>query len=119
MTETHQHSEPGQSADPAAPRGTGIVLQISSSPRSTWLWAPDEAAVEAVRAVVGWGSVQHRGQELPLVMDIDIGVMALETCERLAAAGFTFTWHESEHPLNRDNWPSQLPGMPEQPQTAR
>ncbi|WP_157528221.1 hypothetical protein [Nocardia sp. NRRL S-836] len=47
-------------------------------------------------------------------MDIDISVMAYETCMRLAESGFTSSWHESEHPLNRDNWPAQLPGMPGQ-----
>jgi hypothetical protein len=91
VTEPQQHSEPGRGTDPAPPPGTGLVLQISSSPRSTWLWAPDEATVSRVRAVVGWSPVQHRGEELPLVMDIDIGVTAYETCLQLAGKGFTFT----------------------------
>lgn len=98
---------------------TGRTLQISSSPRSTWLWAPDQDTVGRVREVLGdWSPVRHRGEELPLVMDIDICVMAYETCLKLAEAGFTFDWHESEHPLNRDNWPSQLPGMPVQGRLA-
>lgn len=56
---------------------------------------------------------------MALVMDIDIGVMAYETCEKLVAAGFTFTWHESVHAPDRlYNWQSELPGMPGQDKTA-
>ena len=83
-------------------------LQLSSSPRTTWLWAPDEDTARRVRKLVGG----RPAYALPLVTDIDIGVVALEACEALAAAGFTFAWHESEHPLNRHNWFCRLPGMP-------
>lgn len=46
--------------------------------------------------------------------EVDIGVIAYEACLELAAEGFTFGWHESQHPLNRHgDWTCELPGMPE------
>jgi hypothetical protein len=85
-------------------------LRFSSSPRMTWLWAPDAETAAQVR---GCGRPAYRaGTELPLVTDIDIGVTAYETCQALAEAGFTFTWHESVSPLNRGGWAADLPGMP-------
>ena len=87
-------------------------LQLSSSPRTTWLWAPDEDTARRVRKLVGRRPAYRGGELLPLVTDIDNGVVAPEACEALAAAGFTFAWHESEHPLNRHNWFCRLPGMP-------
>lgn len=87
-------------------------LQISTSPRATWVWAPDDATAERVRALTG-GRTATRGRErLRLVVDVDLGADALDACQRLAAAGFTFTWHADEPVLNRTNWPCQLPGMP-------
>jgi hypothetical protein len=87
-------------------------LQISTSPRSTWVWSPDEDTARRVQEMTGGRPAYRRGERLDLVSDVDIGVTALATCGALAAEGFTFTWHESEHPLNRDNWPRTLPGMP-------
>lgn len=86
-------------------------LQFSSSPRSTWLWASDVDTARHVREITGGRPVVRRGGRLSLITDIDIGVDALEACETLAARGFTFTWHDSVHPLDRDGWPAQLPGM--------
>lgn len=84
-------------------------LRFSSNPRGTWLWAPD---AETSALVHEYGRPACRGgTELPLVTDIDIGVVAFEACTALAQAGFTFTWHESQHPLDRDGWPAELPGM--------
>lgn len=94
-------------------RQVATELCVSTSPRSTWLWAPDEAAARRVREITGGSPASRRGEQLDeLVTDVDIGCMALEACEALAAAGFTFTWHETQHPLNRGNWPCILPGMP-------
>jgi hypothetical protein len=88
------------------------ALQFSSTSRMTWLWAPDAETSDRVRAVTRGRPASCRGEELPLVTDIDIGVDALTACEDLAAAGFTFTWHDSVHSLNRGGWPANLPGMP-------
>lgn len=87
-------------------------LRLSTSPRSTWLWAPDAGTAARVQQLTGGRPATRRGHQVPLVTDIGIGVVALHACEKLAAAGFTFTWHESEHPLNRHGWPAGLPGMP-------
>lgn len=89
-------------------------LAISSSPRSTWLWAPDPATLEHVRQILGEACrLAQRGRvTLPMVLDIDIGVDALIACQTLAAAGFTFRWHDSQFLLNRHGWPNDLPGMP-------
>lgn len=76
------------------------------------MWAPDEDVARQVRKIADGRPACHRGEALRRVTDIDIGCAALEACEALAAAGFTFNWHESEHALNRDGWPYTLPGMP-------
>jgi hypothetical protein len=79
----------------------------------TWLWAPDKTTAQQVREITGGQPAQRGREQLPLVTDVGIGVDALQACEALASKGFTFTWHDSEHPLNRDGWPSTLPGMPQ------
>lgn len=88
-------------------------LQLSYSPRTTWLWAADLAAAERVRWSCGGQVASRGGQLLPLVTDVGIGIDAYEACNDLAAQGFTFTWHESNQ-LNRSigGWESRLPGMP-------
>jgi hypothetical protein len=88
-------------------------VEISTSPRMTWLWAPDETTAQRIRTILGGAGTpaQRGGQPIPQVTDVGIGVAALEACETLAANGFTFAWHESVHPLNRDGWPATLPGM--------
>jgi hypothetical protein len=88
-------------------------LAISTSPRMTWLWAPDEAAVQRVKLLLGdacWPARRGRDQ-LSLVLDVGIGVDAMTACETLAANDFTFAWHESVHPWDRTGWPTNLPGM--------
>jgi hypothetical protein len=79
----------------------------------TWLWAPDEVSARQVREITAGKAVYQKGLQLPLVTDIDIGVVAYESCQALIASGYTFTWHDSQHPLNRAGWPTQLPGMPD------
>jgi hypothetical protein len=49
------------------------------------------------------------------VTDVDIGVEAFTACEVLAAAGYTFQFHASEHELDGDDWPAALPGMLQRP----
>lgn len=59
-----------------------------------------------------WQSVNPKHEQYELIIDVEIGATAYRACEVLAAAGFIFGWHPNEHPLNRDNWPKDLPGMP-------
>ncbi len=89
------------------------MLLLSTSPRMTWLWAPDAHTAQRVREITGGRAAVRHGETLPLITDIGIGVEALTACEKLAETGFTFTWHDSQHPLNRAGWPGQLPGMPD------
>jgi hypothetical protein len=62
-------------------------LKFSSSPRTTWLWALDEVTAERARRLVGGRRGYRARQELPLVIHIDIGVIAYESCKALAEAG--------------------------------
>ncbi|MEO6086680.1 MAG: hypothetical protein ABIQ18_26560 [Umezawaea sp.] len=106
-------------ADPALPSPTTPTLSgtapllLSTSPRTTWVWAPDTDTAHRVRAIVRyWKPAYRKGVELTLVTDVDIGVDALEACEALAAAGYVFGWHDTEHPFNRyGGWRATLPGM--------
>lgn len=99
-------------SDPQVDGVAATELQFSSSPRKTWLWAPDEATAGRVRELTGCGPARQGGHEVPLVTDVSIGMDAYAACQILVNAGHTFTWHESVHPLNRNDWPSELPGMP-------
>lgn len=66
-----------------------VQLAISTSPRMTWLWAPDEAAERQVRDVLGDRArlARRAGRSVGLVVDVGIGVDALSACEALAAKG--------------------------------
>lgn len=91
-------------------------LRISTSPRSTWLWAPDTQTAQLVHALLDAGgytwAVARRGRaELPLVTNVEIGPVALEACQTLAAASFTFVWQEEQHVMSRNGWPTTLPGI--------
>lgn len=107
---TSDRDQANAEAGAGGERSAGTELQFSATSRMTWLWAPDADTAARVRR---YGRPAYlRGKELPLVTDIDIGVDAYEACQALAKAGFTFTWHESVHLLNRDGWAAELPGMP-------
>lgn len=80
-------------------------LELSTTPRAIWVWAPDEYGVAAVLAVLAAARergrrVMHREAEFRVV-DVDIGVNALAALGALAAAGHTFSWHPTQHPLNQ------------------
>jgi hypothetical protein len=79
-------------------------LLIATSPRSTWITAPDAQNAESIRRLlVGRFSQVWRGGQLdPLAVDVGIGTDAMEAGELLVAAGYTFRWHADQHELNRN-----------------
>lgn len=81
-------------------------LGVSTSPRRTWVWAPDEESAERVREVLtaagtDWRQAQLGGIASSAVTDIDVGVVALESLEALVAAGMSFRWADQQAPENR------------------
>ena len=80
-------------------------LQLSTSPRATWLWAVDVDQAQELRSLLkeAGGSVSSavgRNAE-PRVLDLDIGVVALDSLEVLRRAGYSFRWHPQQSALNR------------------
>ena len=81
-------------------------LLVSTSPRSTWLWAATDDDAAAVRALLDaeeqyWTPARRYGQELSHVTDVEIGSAAQDSCAVLTAAGWSLRWHPDQHPLNR------------------
>lgn len=77
-----------------------VELEVSKSPRSTWVWAPGEASAAEVRAALeaaghSWYRAEGRGSE-SRVTDIDIGGAAMDALAALASAGYTLRWHAVE-----------------------
>lgn len=71
-------------------------LGVTTTPRSTWVWArnADEcdaarAAIDAAGGLARWRQAYRGGEPVRNVSDIDIGVDALEAELALEAAGFT------------------------------
>ena len=52
-------------------------------------------------AQLRWRPAERDGEELSNVTDVDIGVDAYSACSAHAEAGFSFEWHEDQHPLSR------------------
>jgi hypothetical protein len=82
-----------------------MQLELSTSPRTTWVWAPNAKDAEKLRSVLvaAGRSVSNaigRNAE-PRVLDLDIGVDAMECLEVLQKAGYSFCWHPTQHELNR------------------
>lgn len=79
------------------------LLLIATSPRSTWITSPDQPTADAVSAVLGDRAyeVHRKGVRDALACDVGIGVEALEAGELLIAAGYSFAWHEDQHPADR------------------
>lgn len=80
-------------------------LEVSSSPRSTWVWARNDAQAAQLLAILLAAdcSVEPaRGRNAESrVLDIDIGYEALGAFNVLAGAGYSFRWHPRQHELNR------------------
>ena len=81
------------------------IRDSATSPRSTWITAPDLDTAVNVRGVLGdrADEVRRRGKRDELACDVGIGVDALDAGELLLSAGFTFQWHSDQHPLNRSD----------------
>ena len=82
-----------------------MELEISTSPRATWVWAADERLAVKLRAslnAAGHEAAAARGGSAESrTMDVDIGGVALEGLQFLLDAGYSFRWHPGQHPLNR------------------
>ena len=90
---------------------------MSTSPRTTWLWAPNDQVHQDVRRTLKSHDAlakdaYGRGVVLPLVTDVEIGYEAGNAMELLTEAGYTFAWHPSQDPRNRRD---QLRGYPVAP----
>jgi hypothetical protein len=82
-----------------------MELEVSTSPRATWVWAADiDQAVELRKLLTAAdcavSSATGRNSE-PRVLDLDIGVEALTGLEFLSDSGYTFRWHPGQYALNR------------------
>jgi len=90
-------------SSPAALRA--IELELSISPRATWVWAADKGQAETLRASLTAAgheaSAAHGGNAESRTLDIHIGATALEGLQFLLDAGYSFRWHPEQHPLNR------------------
>lgn len=87
------------------PYGSKMKLEISTTPRATWIWAPDEAAAESIREILvaancSFSAANGKNSE-SRILDLDIGIVALEGLAALEIAGYSFHWHPTQHELNR------------------
>jgi len=82
-----------------------MELELSTSPRATWVWAGDEDQAELLRTSLNAAgceaSAARGGNAESRTLDLDIGVVALEGLQFLLDAGFSFRWHPGQHALNR------------------
>jgi hypothetical protein len=80
------------------------TLLIATSPRSTWITAPDAESATAIRALLAgrFDEVRRRGQLDPFAFDVGIGAEAMDAGDLLLGAGYLFGWHADQHPLNRN-----------------
>lgn len=95
------------------------VLYVSTSPRSTWVWAPNAVTASAVRGILSeeslvavsvtsrseltsWrGPVDVPDEEARNATDIDIGVDAGSALAVLRKAGYELVWHATQDENNR------------------
>jgi hypothetical protein len=83
-----------------------MKLEISTSPRATWVWAQNEAEAESLREIL---TASHCSFSDPTgknaesrILDLDIGIVAAEGLTALKVAGYSFQWHPTQHELNRE-----------------
>ena len=77
---------------------------IATSPRWTWITAPDAESATAIRALLAgrFDEVHCRGQLDPFAFDVGIGAEAMDAGDLLLGAGYSFGWHADQHPPNRN-----------------
>jgi len=84
-----------------------MELEISASPRATWVWANTVEHAEELRKVLAASrcvasAATGRNSEAR-VLDLDMGVDGLNGLEALQRSGYTFRWHSGQHVLNRSS----------------
>lgn len=79
------------------------TLLVATSPRSTWITAPDVGTAAVVREILGGAGFEVRryGDVDELAVDVGNGTEAMNAGDLLLAAGYRFRWHPDQHPLNR------------------
>jgi hypothetical protein len=82
-----------------------MQLELSTSPRTTWVWAHDIAEAERLSDILtaagrSVSAATGRNAE-PRILDLDIGVEAADGLATLMEAGYSFRWHRTQHELNR------------------
>lgn len=88
---------------PIVERMRSMELELSTSMRSTWVWAVDAEHARELLALLGKGAHPATGRNAEdRVIDIDIGVVAHYALEALLRAGYTFRWSPQQHELNRE-----------------
>ncbi|NEN04729.1 hypothetical protein G3T36_02490 [Diaminobutyricibacter tongyongensis] len=82
-----------------------MELELSKSPRDTWVWATDREQAEKLQALLtasGCQAYPARGENAEdRTLDLDIGVVAMEGLMCLQNAGYSFRWHPTMRPLDK------------------
>lgn len=81
------------------------TLWVATSPRSTWITAPDAKSADDVRRLLAgrYREVSRGGETDSLTIDVGIGVAAMEAGDALLTAGHSFRWHDDQHVLDRSS----------------
>jgi len=85
--------------------GSKMQLELSTSPRATWVWAHDVAEAERLSDILTAAdrsvSPATGKNAAPHILNLDIGVDAADGLATLKEAGYSFRWHPTQHELNR------------------
>lgn len=90
-----------------------MELEVSTTPRETWLWAASSAEADRLRALLSAAghvvlepdlpaaSEEAKGYEPGRIIDIEIGATAADALDTVRAAGYTLRWHPRQASPNR------------------
>lgn len=82
-----------------------MELELLTSPRATWVWTANlDQAMEVLGVLTAANCAVSSGtgkNSEARVLDLDIGVDALNGLETLRDSGYTFRWHPGQNVLNR------------------